>query len=351
MPPTGPRRPGIAVRGKFDPVHSRLTIGLQSLLSPDISSGSLQAQVQDRVSRRAHAASAHSNQKTLLSRDPHPEFSTSQVWCRTSGKKLKFLDQSLEIARYYDDDAESDAESRQRQNPPLRHNLDDSVSPSSPHRLQPVTSHASTSSAGSAGPTQQPHRDHPSPVQGSATGSSPRVNPCPPQRSGYSGQVLHHVPRLEHAGGYGLDDPRRYHPFSSQSPSSSNAYSRYRAYDLPPAPLNDHVKAKLFRHYIKNIAPAFDSYDPNRYLADCVPSLAATCPPFLELILLVAARHLDGVEGHIPSSELGSYGQPLPPMDDFLDKLIQSGMDMSHLDVAMLLYHFVQNLQGEISSK
>ncbi|KAJ3501422.1 hypothetical protein NM208_g16938 [Fusarium decemcellulare] len=77
-----------------------------------------------------------------------------------------------------------------------------------------------------------------------------------------------------------------------------------------------------------------------------ISHLPATCPPFLELILLVAARHLDGVEGHITSFELGGYGQPLPPIDDFLDKLIQSGMDMSHLDVAMLLYHFVQNLQA-----
>ncbi|KAH7249600.1 hypothetical protein B0J15DRAFT_497965 [Fusarium solani] len=278
--------------------------------------------------------------------EPQPEFSTSQVWCKTAGKRLKFLDQSLEVARYYDDDAESDGESRQ----PLRQqNLDRSTSPPGLDR-QPVASLETTSSAGSAGLAQQTDRDYVSPIQGSS-GSSPRLDPGLSQPPIFSCQRLHHVPLPGHAGGSiaTLGGPRQYHPFSNHSPSSFNSFSHDHTStnaDLPPAPLNDRTRAKLFRHYIKYIAPAFDSYDPTKYLSTCVPSIAATCPAFLELVLVVAAGHLHAVQGGASNLELDVYRRQLPSHDDFLQQMIQSGMDMSHLDVAVLLYHFCENLQA-----
>ncbi|KAM5357390.1 hypothetical protein ACJZ2D_016314 [Fusarium nematophilum] len=201
-----------------------------------------------------------------------------------------------------------------------------------PHNgsTSPPVPRESTSSAGSAG-LQQPHRDYASPGRG----SSPRVSPGP----GFL--EVQHAPHVEE---------RQYQAFS-HSPESASAFPLCQTLsntEFPLAPLNDCVKATLFRHYIANIAPAFDSYDPNQYLTARVPSLAAPCPPFLELILIVAARHLDAVQGDGARVNTGGYGQQLPPLDAFLEQLVQSGMNMEHLDVAILLYYFSQNMQGEI---
>ncbi|KAH6984509.1 hypothetical protein BKA56DRAFT_581102 [Ilyonectria sp. MPI-CAGE-AT-0026] len=271
-----------------------------------------------------------------------PEFSDSQVWCKTSGKKLKFLDQSLEVARCYEDDDDED------EDPIVRHPATHRVDSSSGHLPDPAPDStkalkttiwgidslavrsvdddaASSSAAGFSRPADTPRLTFDTPQQPNHLLSMT----TPPS-------LRHNLSEQSH------DDHHAY-SFASRSTLSPYSILQYGAsprLEVSSAPLNERGKADLFRYYVRNIGPAFDSYDPNKYFTERIPSQATLSSPLLELILAVSAWH---------SNATRREPQRSAKLDVNLEQLALAGMDDDTLDVALLLHHFILNMDGTAS--
>ncbi|KAK7397751.1 hypothetical protein QQX98_012878 [Neonectria punicea] len=264
-----------------------------------------------------------------------PEFSGSQVWCKTSGKKLKFLDQSLEVARYYEDDDDDDGDSRASANRAPSSPAPADAAPG-PAKAQ-KTSHWSTDVL----PVRQVDADGRSNSSMGFSGSMVETPRLGFDVSQQSAQLLSmNTPpsfRSDH------DDPQSY-SFASRSTLSPYSILQYDAsprLDVSGAPLNERGKADLFRYYVRNIGPAFDSYDPNKYFTERIPSQATLSPPLLELILAVSAWHSNATKGEPQRSAM---------LEVNLEQLALTGMDDDSLDVALLLHHFVLNMDATASN-
>ncbi|KAF7542237.1 hypothetical protein G7Z17_g11763 [Cylindrodendrum hubeiense] len=271
-----------------------------------------------------------------------PEFSDSQVWCKTSGKKLKFLDQSLEVARYYEDDDdeedEPDAKPAAPRAGPSPDTAPDPTKDSAKALKTPIwgidtlavrnadDDGASRSAAGFPRPT----------------GDTPRLAFGTPQRSDHL-LAMTTPPSMRHDLSEPSHDDRQAYSFASRSTLSPYSILQYGAsprLEVSSAPLNERGKADLFRYYVKNIGPAFDSYDPNKYFTERIPSQATLSSPLLELILAVSAWHSNATKGD---------PQRAAKLDVNLEQLALTGMDDDSLDVALLLHHFILNMDGTAS--
>ncbi|KAK7432223.1 hypothetical protein QQZ08_001168 [Neonectria magnoliae] len=264
-----------------------------------------------------------------------PEFSGSQVWCKTSGKKLKFLDQNLEVARDYEDGDDEDGDSRGSAN----------RAPSSPTPAEAAPDPAKTqeTSNRSTDVLSVRHVDVDGPSNSSMRFSG---SVAEPPRLGFD--VLQHSAQLVSMNTppsfrHDHHDSQSY-SFASHSTLSPYSILQYGAsprLDVSGAPLNERGKADLFRYYVRNIGPAFDSYDPNKYFTEMIPSQATLSPPLLELILAVSAWHSNATKGEPQRSAM---------LDVNLEQLALTGMDDDSLDVALLLHHFILNMDATTSS-
>ncbi|KAH8804367.1 hypothetical protein F5884DRAFT_795864 [Xylogone sp. PMI_703] len=64
----------------------------------------------------------------------------------------------------------------------------------------------------------------------------------------------------------------------------------------PWEPLSDPEDARLFQHYVDNLASWLDLNDPERYFTTFVPHFALRCPMLLSAILSFAASHLSRLD-------------------------------------------------------
>ncbi|RFU25259.1 hypothetical protein B7463_g11080, partial [Scytalidium lignicola] len=64
----------------------------------------------------------------------------------------------------------------------------------------------------------------------------------------------------------------------------------------PWAPLSDPEDARLFQHYVDNLASWLDLNDPERYFTTFVPHFALRCPMLLSAILSFSASHLSRLD-------------------------------------------------------
>lgn len=276
-----------------------------------------------------------------MSRGTRPEFSDSQVWCKTSGKKLKFLDQSLEVARCYEEDDDDDEEPI----PIVRHPATRGVDSSSGHLPDSAPDPTKALKTAIWGIDSLAVRS----VDDEATSSSaagfsrpadtPRLTFDTPQRSDLLAMTT--PPSLRHNLSEQSHDDHHAYSFASRSTLSPYSILQYGAsprLEVSSAPLNERGKADLFRYYVRNIGPAFDSYDPNKYFTERIPSQATLSSPLLELILAVSAWH---------SNATRKEPQRSANLDVNLEQLALAGMDDDTLDVALLLHHFILNMDGK----
>lgn len=272
----------------------------------------------------------------LVSRGTRPEFSDSQVWCKTSGKKLKFLDQSLEVARCYEDDDDDDEDPIVR-HPAARRAESSPVHPPDPAKalktaIWGIDSLAVRSADDDAASTSAAGFSRPA--------DTPRLTFDTPQRSDHL-LTMTTPPSLRHDLSEQSHDDRHAYSFASRSTLSPYSILQYGAsprLEVSSAPLNERGKADLFRYYVRNIGPAFDSYDPNKYFTERIPSQATLSSPLLELILAVSAWH---------SNATRREPQRSAKLDVNLEQLALAGMDDDSLDVALLLHHFILNMDGK----
>ncbi|KAL6414339.1 hypothetical protein AUP68_00857 [Ilyonectria robusta] len=277
-----------------------------------------------------------------------PEFSDSQVWCKTSGKKLKFLDQSLEVARCYEEDDDDDEEPIPIVRHPATRGVDSSsghLPDSAPDSAPDPTKALKTAIWGIDSFAVRSVDDEA--TSSSAAGFSrpadtPRLTFDTPQRPDHLLSMTT-PPSVRHSLSEQSQDDHHAFSFASRSTLSPYSILQYGAsprLEVSSAPLNERGKADLFRYYVRNIGPAFDSYDPNKYFTERIPSQATLSSPLLELILAVSAWHSNATRGEPQRSA---------NLDVNLEQLALAGMDDDTLDVALLLHHFILNMDGTAS--
>jgi hypothetical protein len=98
-----------------------------------------------------------------------------------------------------------------------------------------------------------------------------------------------------------VSDPSFARPQASMSYDTRAAFAvasnlSARIYlDTPLWPLRDKDEAKLLRYFVEHLARNFDLTDPLQHFRRVVPQRAAICPPLLNAIFALSARHLSRI--------------------------------------------------------
>ena len=125
------------------------------------------------------------------------------------------------------------------------------------------------------------------------------------------------------------------HSFTAVSESLSRIYL-----DAAAWPLSNRQEAQLLRYFVEQLARNFDLTDPLKHFRTVVPQRAATCPPLLNAIFALSARHLSRVSDFDPLIS-NRYHQEclkhlIPMLDDttaILDEnLLASTIILRHLE-------------------
>ena len=268
-------------------------------------------------------------------------FSSDQTWCRTNGKKLRFLDQTLEVVRSYDDDESgSDGDSNTASNEvPIDHSPPTSalisaraqkraLSPGNGTGERPKSSgsflsfqHPTLETAGAPALARQEHE--PSPHSASSEHGQFLGTSFP--RRDFSIDLLEAIGLVPDEGSYPLLNPQDQFSFHS-------SFTKLRRVE----------KERLLRHFVDNLGPAFDLFDHG--LATELPERATAYSPLLDLILSVSAKHLYTVTGSTQFSEARLGACPTEIIKDLYGKNCID-VDDDSLAIAALLLRFCQNME------
>ncbi|KAJ6072444.1 hypothetical protein N7467_010529 [Penicillium canescens] len=212
------------------------------------------------------------------------DFADDQVWVPIAQVDDKYVDETAEIARGYLDLGE--------------------VSPWT------VKRHRSQSSA-----TEQPVATEPlvtePPILSDAVESHSSEHFIPQQQdeilTTYSPYNLQHSPANNSS-------------ISSTSPhlshSSHHSHASIGSMNMIPAEIPqlyfDEHEACLMRYFVVQLGHWFDICDGQRHFACTVPMRARTCPPLLNAICTVSARHLSRIKKYYVGNQVVYGGKPLP---------------------------------------
>ncbi|KAJ3942023.1 uncharacterized protein N0V96_007508 [Colletotrichum fioriniae] len=249
------------------------------------------------------------------------EFSDTQKWCRVSGKRIRFIDETADINSLHNDGFDSDDEDfiSIEDNPPsppappprrTKKRQDEFVKPSPPNRL----SRTSDAAANETGQSPLPiEKGQPYPLT-----KLPALHPHPAFRSPSSGHLesddaprsFSPVPRSaisDIGSGSHCDDPSL--PEPRRSFSSANF------------PLEDRREADLVRHFREFIAASFDYGDPHNRISVLLLQHAALSPVLLNAVLAVSAKSKD--EG----DSLNFFDKPAERYYEMTMELLQPALD------------------------
>ncbi|KXH51054.1 hypothetical protein CNYM01_10967 [Colletotrichum nymphaeae SA-01] len=270
--------------------------------------------------------------------EPQYEFSDTQKWCRVSGKRIRFIDETADINSLHNDGFDSDDEDfisiedypPSPPAPPPRRTKkrqDEFIKPSSTNR----PSRNSDAAANETGQSPLPiEKGQPYPLT-----KLPALHPHPAFRSPSSGHLesddaprsFSPVPRSaisEIGSGSHCDDPSL--PEPRRSFSSANF------------PLEDRREADLVRHFREFIAASFDYGDPHNRISVLLLQHAALSPVLLNAVLAVSAKSKD--EG----DSLNFFDKPAERYYDMTMELLQPALDdavpevdEAHIAAAVLL--------------
>ncbi|WYZ40850.1 hypothetical protein EsH8_IV_001191 [Colletotrichum jinshuiense] len=230
--------------------------------------------------------------------EPQYEFSPAQKWCRVSGKRLRFIDETSDINSIHNDgyDSEDDVVSEE-DGPPSP--------PQPPQQAKKapagrVVRRAQDKQAVSNPVAQVSEEQSPLPIergQPYPLTRLPALHPHPAYRSPSSGHLalddpprtISPIPRSQFSG-----------PICSISEIGSASLTEdpslpepRRSFRTSNLPLQDHREAALIRHFLDFIAPPFDYGDPDNRFTTLLPQHAAVSPALLNAVLAVSAKSND----------------------------------------------------------
>lgn len=231
-------------------------------------------------------------------------FADSQPWCRTSLKRLKIIDETLELESLYEQYIESDGEddngteSPQQWRSRARSRLARSLSPHS----QAVESSSEDGTSNSrvvinpsipeALPFTPPsiELDESYPVSDTGCSSEPPAS----LREGRPEKRRQERIDQDISG-----DLNNVWETETETPPSILTLDFTSPLYFEPSnfPLRDRHQAELMRHFTSHIAPLLDVYDPSRTFSTSLPQMAAACPMLLEAVFAVSAGHSAQIQG------------------------------------------------------
>ncbi|OJD31959.1 arca-like protein [Diplodia corticola] len=289
------------------------------------------------------------------------DFSKTQPWCKIT-HSLNYVDETPELRNIYDHD--QDADDNRVVTPPgwrdhaTLDSTDDtavrSLSQSVAVRPCPETRQR-VSEAGSSPKRcrlETPHRaepSHKSPGQESSffNRTATRLRSESSQVAPSDIASLHLSPRdgfapLEPASSLASN-------FATEFPSiSSNATALSHLYlDTPIWPLEKKEEAVLLRYFVDNLASSFDLCDPDRHFQLVVPHRAAVCPPLMNAILAVAARHWSRVGEYDPYVAERYHSECLKHLIPMLDET--AALMDENLLAATVMLRFLEEIDIPVS--
>lgn len=218
-------------------------------------------------------------------------FSSDQTWCKTTNRRIRFVDETEEVASFYEGD--------------LSDNDDDLVVGFQGQTLHQDLISPDTSTVLSPTPIARP-----APSTSTFHDAGGSANPPPSARPYYE---------QESGSRLSLPEPPRprtpalsLFPTPSSFPSPETAHSNnphplYPRVDASLLPLKNGHEAELIYQFSLRIAPQFDTGDRERTFASVLPNKSSICPLLYKAILAVTAKDARSRHGGYPSAEEGGY--------------------------------------------
>lgn len=217
-------------------------------------------------------------------------FTSDQTWCKTSNKRIRFVDETEEVASFYEGDLSDDDDDDGFQGPILHQDLpspDASTALDSPTpaiRL-PASRSALFQDIGSAPPSSH-NRSYNEPDATSRLGDTGPTGPRTPALNVFPTPSSFPSPETAH---------------------SNNPHPLYPRVDASLLPLKNAHEADLIYRFSIGIAPQFDMCDQEKTFASVLPNKSSICPLLYKAILAVTVKSARNSTGGYPSPEEEAY--------------------------------------------
>ncbi|KAM0721298.1 hypothetical protein Q7P37_003586 [Cladosporium fusiforme] len=130
--------------------------------------------------------------------------------------------------------------------------------------------------------------------------------------------------------------------------SVSDTFSRIYL-ETPIWPLKDREEARLLRYFVEHLARSFDLTDPLQHFRRVVPQRASICPPLLNAIFALSARHLSrtGEYDHLISNKYiqACLQHLIPMLDD------SSALQDENLLASTIILRHVEEIEVPLSGQ
>lgn len=215
-------------------------------------------------------------------------FTSDQTWCKTTNKRIRFVDETEEVASFYQGDL-SDEDDDGFQGPILHQDLPSpdastALSPTSTTRL-PASRSALFEDTGSALPSSA-GRSYYEQDASSRLGISEPTGPRTPALNAFPTPSSFPSPETAH---------------------SNNPHPLYPKVDASLLPLKNAHEADLIYRFSIAIAPQFDICDQEKTFASVLPNKSSICPLLYKAILAVTVKSARNSHGGFPSAEEEAY--------------------------------------------
>ncbi|KAI5920646.1 hypothetical protein F4810DRAFT_702816 [Camillea tinctor] len=283
------------------------------------------------------------------------QFSLSQRWVRTSGKRTQFIDQSQEICSLYDggvlfdDDPPSELEvatsptAGSYVSPPLRPTIGrDGFGEglaTLPHisevlRLSPGRRTSIHFDLGSLANRSTSSRHDLEPIENYSENLSTHPSLSPNRSGSHGGDCRHELSQINYGDNRNLLEHLPI-PAISFHPRNEQLGTLIRS----------HSEADLVRHFVESLAPAFELDDPARSFTAEIVQRAIADSILLESILAVSSKHLDRPKDIESDIEL-RYQRQVQQYISLTRYDNEQPLD-ENLFGALLLHRLCQNLEDQ----
>lgn len=217
-------------------------------------------------------------------------FTSDQTWCKTTNKRIRFVDETEEVASFYEGDLSGDDDDDVAFQGPILHqdlpspNASTAFSPTPTLRL-PASRSTLFHDTGSALPSSS-GRSYYEQDAGSRLGISEPTGPRTPALNVFPTPSSFPSPETAH---------------------SNNPHPLYPRVDASLLPLKNAHEADLIYRFSIAIAPQFDVCDQEKTFASVLPNKSAICPLLYKAILAVTVKSARNRQAGFPSAEEEAY--------------------------------------------
>ncbi|KAI1735526.1 hypothetical protein F4680DRAFT_434915 [Xylaria scruposa] len=226
------------------------------------------------------------------------EFPTEQKWCVVAGKKLAFIDETIETTA---NNGEEDRGFREPLSPiQVSLNHEEDAIPGLPGLLPPPLARNLTPENGQDIEHEAGERDTFSKSPSFPEQSDGIISLA--DRYTSSPEVVYQIWQRSSVPEFGSEGVHGVSSYAQKCPSAQclDICDPFSA-EVSIFPLRELSEAELMRYYIDQVAPIFDLCDREMNFMRSVPEAAGSRPALMRIISIVATRHRESLHNHQPS--------------------------------------------------